>query len=170
MIILWLSGLHFDWTLTSKWDLCKKSILDLIVGCQSWSAISKRSAHLGDWQTFLCTPILALRQKYPYYLGAHSCIICNFFAVNCLLFFETPARFSNPPQIGFCCNNYSWSLEISFLAFGFRQELSNLVSREVWKTGRERAALLPMSKDARGRRKYRIICHHWEETWINYVF
>ena len=108
--------------------------------------------------------------KYPYYLGAHSCIICNFFAVNCLLFFEIPARFSNPPQIGFCCNNYSWSLEISFLAFGFRQELSNLVSREVWKTGRERAALLPMSKDARGRRKYRIICHHWEETWINYVF
>ena len=94
----------------------------------------------------------------------------QFFRGKLSAFFEIPARFSNPPQIGFCCNNYSWSLEISFLAFGFRQELSNLVSREVWKTGRERAALLPMSKDARGRRKYRIICHHWEETWINYVF
>ena len=94
----------------------------------------------------------------------------QFFRGKLSVFFRDPARFSNPPQIGFCCNNYSWSLEISFLAFGFRQELSNLVSREVWKTGRERAALLPMSKDARGRRKYRIICHHWEETWINYVF
>ena len=94
----------------------------------------------------------------------------QFFRGKLSAFFRDPARFSNPPQIGFCCNNYSWSLEISFLAFGFRQELSNLVSREVWKTGRERAALLPMSKDARGRRKYRIICHHWEETWINYVF